>query len=160
MDVEIVEWSERQDAIRSIRERVFLIEQRLDYEHVADGFDAASIHALMVTEHGHPVACGRIKPSGHLGRVAVLMPWRGQGLGTSLIESLLREAWKTGFKELHLHALLDRASYYRRFGFVANGPVFMEGGRPTQRMVLERPATIEDVPSRISEWATAGTGRR
>ena len=52
-----------------------------------------------------------------------------------LLERLLEEAACLGMKRLALHAQTQAVGFYRRFGFVEEGPEFMEAGIPHRTMV-------------------------
>jgi predicted GNAT family N-acyltransferase len=52
-----------------------------------------------------------------------------------LLERLLEEAAGLGMRRLALHAQTQAAGFYRRFGFVEEGPEFMEAGIPHRTMV-------------------------
>jgi predicted GNAT family N-acyltransferase len=84
---------------------------------------------------GSPIGTGRLLPDGHIGRMAVLADWRGKGVGRALLERLLEEAAGLGMRRLALHAQTQAAGFYRRFGFVEEGPEFMEAGIPHRTMV-------------------------
>jgi hypothetical protein len=72
---------------------------------------------------------------GHIGRMAVLADWRGKGVGRALLERLLEEAAGCSLRHLALHAQTHASGFYRRFGFVEEGPEFMEAGIPHRAMV-------------------------
>jgi GNAT superfamily N-acetyltransferase len=64
--------------------------------------------------------------------VAVRDDWRGQGIGTALLTSLLREATTAGFQALSLSVSADNPAgrLYKRLGFVE---VKLEEGSWTMR---------------------------
>jgi predicted GNAT family N-acyltransferase len=68
--------------------------------------------------------------------VAVVKPWRGKGVGTELIRALMREARRRGLREVHLDAQVRAIEFYRRLGFTAEGPEFMDAGIPHRHMHL------------------------
>ncbi len=115
-----------------------MIEQRLPTSYQQDQFDPESIHVLAINAEGLPIGTGRIKPSGHLGRLAVLMPWRGQKVGKLILEALIEESKRAKHQELHLHANFDNLSFYLKHNFTPDGPVFMDGGVPHQKMIYRR----------------------
>jgi predicted GNAT family N-acyltransferase len=80
------------------------------------------------------IGTGRLLPDGHIGRMAVLADWRGKGVGRALLERLLEEA-RLQSCALALHAQTHASGFYRRFGFVEEGPEFMEAGIPHRTMV-------------------------
>ena len=62
--------------------------------------------------------------------------WRGKGVGRALLERLLEEAGHgREQRQLALHAQTQASGFYRRFGFVEEGPEFMEAGIPHRTMV-------------------------
>ena len=83
---------------------------------------------------GSPIATGRLLPDGHLGRFAVLAPWRGRGIGRAVMDSLLDEAESRKVACLMLHAQIQAEGFYRSFGFCADGDVFLEAGIPHRLM--------------------------
>jgi predicted GNAT family N-acyltransferase len=96
--------------------------------------DSASLHALAVDETGEPIGCARLLPDGHVGRVAVLAPWRRRGVGSALLRCLIDEARRQGHRAVLLNAQVDAMPFYARHGFVARGAVFNEAGIPHQAM--------------------------
>ncbi len=132
--IQLVDWTSAAAQIKEVREKVFVIEQRLDWGVVEDSYDTNSLHVLALSAQGNSIGCGRIKPSGHLGRLAVLIHWRHAGVGSQIMQALISAARQANFNELHLHSTLNLMEYFSRFKFVPDGPVFMEWGRPTQRM--------------------------
>ncbi|RMH33063.1 MAG: GNAT family N-acetyltransferase [Gammaproteobacteria bacterium] len=153
--IQLVDWTSAASQIKEVREKVFVIEQRLDWSLVEDSYDTDSLHVLALSAEGNSIGCGRIKPSGHLGRLAVLLPWRHVGVGSQIVQTLVGVAGQANFNELHLHSTLNLMNYFSRFQFVPNGPVFMEWGRPTQRMI--RPLVSPHVT--VAQRQFAGTTR-
>ena len=113
--------------IRKIRNRVFTIEQKIDASIDFDGRDADAIHALIEID-GVPIATGRMLTDGHIGRMAVLQNWRGQGFGRMIIEALTAEAQKTNLSSVFLGAQIQVAEFYRKLGFQPCGDPFKEVG--------------------------------
>ena len=71
------EWERDGAFIRAVRTAVFLTEQGIAHELDFDGRDADCAHVLALAPGGEPVGTGRVERDGHIGRVAVLAPWRG-----------------------------------------------------------------------------------
>ncbi len=128
-------WPEDREALRRVRETVFVEEQGVPLELEWDGLDEQAFHLLAEDEQGNPVGTGRLLPDGHIGRMAVLEPWRDRGVGTALLLGLLEEGRRRGLDRLVLNAQLGALPFYERQGFVAEGPVFDDAGIPHRRMV-------------------------
>ncbi len=127
-------WEALWAAARSLREAVFVVEQGVPRELEQDANDAASHHVLARDANGRAVGTGRLLPDGHIGRMAVLPAWRGQGIGRALLERLLDEAAATGMRQLVLKAQVPACGFYRNFGFVEDGAEFTEAGIPHRTM--------------------------
>jgi len=127
-------WSDLVAAARPVREEVFVREQGVPLDMEWDEFDTTSRHVVAFDAAGQAIGTGRLLEDGHIGRMAVLPEWRGQGVGRALLERLLEDAVAAGQEELILHAQTQAAGFYRRFGFVEAGAEFMEAGIPHLRM--------------------------
>ncbi|HWU85211.1 MAG TPA: GNAT family N-acetyltransferase [Rhodocyclaceae bacterium] len=132
--VEDSNWSEIQAAARPVREAVFVREQKVPEEMEWDGFDAPSRHVIARNAEGMPIGTGRLLPDGHIGRMSVLPDWRHHDVGSALFERLLQLAKACRMPRLELHAQSHALGFYARYGFVAEGPEFMEAGIPHLRM--------------------------
>ena len=127
--------SVREDAQR-VRIEVFVIEQNVPIELEWDEGDEVSTHAIAFDEEGQPVATGRLLPNGHIGRMAVIKPLRGCGLGRKVLEALLHQAREDGHKDLLLHAQTHALSFYEKQGFITEGEEFLEADIPHRLMRL------------------------
>ena len=128
-------WNELAEQARQVREAVFVEEQRVSREIEMDEHDDVSRHVLASDADGGAIGTGRLLADGHIGRMAVLADWRGKGVGRALLERLLEEAAGRQMRHLALHAQTQASGFYRRFGFVEEGPEFMEAGIPHRTMV-------------------------
>ena len=126
-------WAELAAQAAPIRFEVFVEEQRVPAEMELDEFDALSCHALALVD-GRPVGTGRLLPDGHIGRMAVVVGWRGRGVGAALLQALIDEAGHRGIAQLALSAQTHALGFYRRFGFMPEGEVYEEAGLPHQVM--------------------------
>lgn len=133
-----VSWDNAADALARVRRAVFIVEQGVPESMEWDEADAVSLHALATTPEGVPIGTGRLLPDGHIGRMAVLPPWRGRGVGGAILTLLLGKALARGDREIALSAQLHAIGFYEREGFVPEGPVFDDAGLPHRRMVLRR----------------------
>ncbi len=130
------------EGIRHVRETVFVAEQKVPMELEWDGRDADAVHAVALDEDGAVVATGRLllpahnddSGTAHIGRMAVLAPWRGRGTGSRILQLLCEHAHRQGASRVCLNAQLDAVPFYRRHGFVAEGTVFDDAGIPHRRM--------------------------
>lgn len=122
------EWSVDRDRLRGIRHRVFVVEQQVPETLEWDAMDALCRHALAEDETGAPIGTGRLLPDGHIGRIAVLAPWRRRGVGSAIVEHLMAAARGDGHREVALNAQVHAIGFYRRFGFVPAGVEFEEAG--------------------------------
>ena len=127
--------SVREDAQR-VRIEVFVIEQNVPIELEWDEGDEVSTHAIAYDEEGLPVATGRLLPDGHIGRMAVIKPLRGCGLGREVLQALLQHAREKGHKDLLLHAQTHALAFYEKQGFIAEGEEFLEADMPHRLMRL------------------------
>ena len=137
--VEIADWDRVQVTLRSIREAVFVIEQNVPVELEWDGVDQDCVHVIAYTQDRSPVGTGRLLRDGHIGRLAVLAPWRGRGAGSFLLQKLIAIATARGTGPVALNAQTPALAFYERFGFVAEGEEFDDAGIPHQHMVLRKP---------------------
>ncbi len=128
-------WIELGEQARQVRETVFVAEQRVPRDLEMDEHDAVSRHVVARDAEGGAIGTGRLLPDGHIGRMAVLADWRGKGVGRALLERLLEEAARQDLRHLALHAQTQASGFYRRFGFVEEGPEFIEAGIPHRTMV-------------------------
>ena len=114
-------------AIGNIRHQVFTLEQHIDPSLDADGRDTEAVH-IVLEINGEIVGTGRMLPDGHIGRLAVLKPWRGKGHGRKIIETLIAEARKTAIDRIFLGAQKKAVGFYEKIGFQCFGDPFQEVG--------------------------------
>lgn len=138
VEVRTADWVRDQALLRSIREQVFVQEQKVPTELEWDGIDARCAHVIAYLDDGRAVATGRLLPDGHIGRIAVLKPWRRQGIGSRVLQSLIEIAEARGMASCALNAQTYALAFYQRHGFVAEGDEFDEAGIAHQHMVLKR----------------------
>jgi predicted GNAT family N-acyltransferase len=119
-----------------VRETVFVREQNVPAELEWDGVDAQCEHVL--AEAGDvAIGTGRLLPDGHIGRMAVLSPWRRKGVGSAILEALVRLAAQRDMKRIALNAQTHARPFYERHGFQVEGEAFMEAGIPHVAMVRD-----------------------
>lgn len=133
--VEHVTWASQAQALSGIRHRVFVEEQKVPAELEWDDADERCEHVLARANDGTPIGTGRLLPDGHIGRMAVLPQWRGRGIGSALLETLIEIALARGDGEIILHAQTAAMDFYRRHGFREQGEEFLEANIPHHIMV-------------------------
>jgi len=132
--IEVATWPDDRTNIKSIRRKVFVIEQGVDSKIEWDGKDSQCLHVLAY-HNDEIIGTGRMQANGHIGRLAVLSNWRGRGVGKGMVSALIQAAQRD-HNFVYLNAQVQAIGFYESFGFVADGAVFMEAGIPHQRMEL------------------------
>ncbi|MBN2059148.1 MAG: GNAT family N-acetyltransferase [Deltaproteobacteria bacterium] len=112
--------------IRRIRNSVFTGEQNVHENVDFDGRDPEAVHVLVRPEDSF-VGTGRMLMDGHIGRLAVLKPYRGKGFGAEAVSALIAEAKRTGIKRVYLGAQIHAVGFYQKLGFHEYGSIFMDG---------------------------------
>lgn len=134
--VRLVSWGEAHEALAAVRRAVFIVEQNVPESLEWDADDAVSLHALASTAAGEPIGTARLLPDGHIGRVAVMPEWRGHGVGSALLAIMIDAARARGNGWAKLNAQEQALPFYRRFGFEADGELFLDAGIPHRAMKL------------------------
>jgi predicted GNAT family N-acyltransferase len=129
-----VTWSEACDEIVRVRQRVFVIEQHSRSQPLFDSKDEDSFHVIARNDVGEIIASGRITSLGRLGKIAVLISYRCQGIGTNLLEDLVEIGKRQGVSNVSLNAQLDEQHFFKTENFSIAGPVFMKRGVPHQML--------------------------
>lgn len=132
--IELMDWQRARSLASPIRFEVFVREQRVPAEIELDENDAVSLHALAFVAEA-AIGTGRLLPDGHIGRMAVLKPWRGRGVGGLILHALVQAARQRGHKEIALSAQVHAIRFYRAHGFQPVGEVYQEAGIAHQAMV-------------------------
>ena len=121
-----------------IRQEVFVDEQHVDPALEYDEHENEAMHYLLFHE-GEAVATARWRETDKgikLERFATLLSIRNQGIGSILLDHVLREVSKKG-KTVYLNSQLKAIPFYTRYGFVKVGEQFTEAGIEHFEMVLE-----------------------
>jgi len=126
----LTDWAHDQGRLSRVRRAVFIEEQNVPEELEWDADDAGALHALALDDQGQPIGCARLLPDGHIGRMAVLPGWRGQGVGWALLDAVMHAADARCYSTLKLSAQTHAAAFYARAGFVAVGNAYEEAGIP------------------------------
>ncbi|MEA1890985.1 MAG: GNAT family N-acetyltransferase [Pseudomonadota bacterium] len=123
--------------LREVREAVFVIEQKVPIELEWDDLDAVCEHVLAIDNANRPIGTGRLSPDGLIGRMAVLRTCRGMGVGSAILRLLLAKATARKMPQVILNAQISALTFYERFGFITEGPEFMDAGIPHRKMRLK-----------------------
>lgn len=124
-----------------IREKVFVDEQNVPAEDEYDEFETVARHFLAFFDS---VPCGtarwRHTENGiKLERFAVLSGFRGQKVGSALVQAVLDDVYAkpgTAGKLIYLHAQLTAMPLYGKFGFRPVGEMFLECDIRHYKMIL------------------------
>ncbi len=132
--IHVCAWRSHQQQLSAIRRAVFIQEQQVPEELEWDEFDESAQHVIAVNNEGKPIATGRIKVDGHIGRMAVLKTYRQQGIGSAILLTLLAVAKQQNIDRVYLHAQVSAISFYEQHGFVCSSEQFMDAGIPHKSM--------------------------
>jgi predicted GNAT family N-acyltransferase len=128
------DWDSQREDAQAIRREVFVVEQSVPISMEWDDMDDVSLHAVAYGPNHQAIGTGRLLPDGHIGRMAVRKSARRAGVGSAILQELMRCAAKRGDKEVVLHAQTRAQAFYLQYGFTAEGEVFEEAGIPHIRM--------------------------
>lgn len=125
---------------RALRRIVFIEEQSVPEADEIDDLDDVAIH-LLATDQGTPIGSARLLvdgQTGKIGRVCVLAPHRGRGIGADLIRAAVaRFADMPQITRVKLGAQTHALDFYARLGFTAYGPLYMDAGIEHRDMALD-----------------------
>ena len=133
-----VNWQDDREAIKKVREQVFIHEMGISPELEWEAQDRSCIHVLALYKND-PIGTGRLLDSGFIGRMAVNTGFRRQYVGSKILTLLIQIAMRRGHLNIQLHAQTQAIGFYSRFGFISIGDVFMEAGMTHQKMILKLP---------------------
>lgn len=117
---------------KMIRTKVFMEEQGFHNEF--DEKDRISIH-IVLFELSKPVATCRIYYSGErqcyvIGRLAVLMDYRGKDVGSRLLKVAEKEIVDRNGKVAELSAQARESAFYEKNGYFSLKDVYVDEGCP------------------------------
>ena len=128
------DWPGDENAIRALRTAVFVRELGIPEALEWDGLDPDCAHLIAYDMAGRPIGTARLQTDGHIGRMAVLPGWRGQGVGSALLLMLIERAAAHSLDEVFVDAQTAAVGFYHRHGFIASGDTFEVAGIPQLRM--------------------------
>jgi len=110
-DIAIVNWSDKQAELTSVRRTVFIEEQNVAESIELDDLDADCIHVLASDKKGRPIGTARMDAKGKIGRMAVLKKYRRQGIGRKMIQALMDYGRKKTITDFHLSAQITAIDF-------------------------------------------------
>jgi predicted GNAT family N-acyltransferase len=121
-----VTWQTHAAQLKIVREAVFIQEQQVPLALEWDGLDEAAQHLLAVTATGEVIGCARLTGDGSIGRMAVLKPWRGMGVGGALLTEAVSIYQQLGIEKIRLSAQMHALPFYEKFGFKKYGEPYLD----------------------------------
>ena len=111
------------------------MKERIPKKIEFDQDDRSAFHMLVSDDNNQePIATGRISPQGEISLIAVIMSYRSEKLDKFIMQGLFRIARELALKEVFISSPLEKVSYFSQYEFCPIGAVYMEAGRPKQRM--------------------------
>ena len=139
LKIEIVKWIDGLSQLKNIREKVFIQEQKVTPQLEWDGMDEKAIHFLVFNDKA-AIGCARaivIKDHMQLGRIAVLKEYRGQGIGSALIEKAMTIAKLNQLSAIYISAQCHAIDFYKKFGFEVTSDIYLDAEIPHRDMTLD-----------------------
>ena len=136
-DLRTVQWPQDADLVRAVRQQVFVIEQGIDPALEWTGDDDQFLCVLALDEDQNPIGTGRIKvesATATIGRMAVLQPFRGAGVGAAILSRLIEIGKAEGANKFELSAQVSAIAFYQKHGFVASGDVYLDANIEHRKM--------------------------
>jgi predicted GNAT family N-acyltransferase len=130
-------------AVYELRSLVFREEQRLADLPMTDPDEQRSL-TLLAEIDGQLIGTGRLTPPGgqrlaYLAWIATHHDYRKRGVGSAIVEELMRAADEADYPMTLLSAQTHAIHFYREFGYKPFGNVFTVRGIPHQSMSRTRP---------------------
>ena len=128
LKVEIVKWIDEDESLTMIRQKVFIEEQNVTSQLEWDGMDEKAIHFLAF-KNEKAIGCARafvIKNHMQLGRMAVLKAYRGESVGTALIEKVITTAKLNQLSAIYISAQCHAIDFYKKFGFEVTSDIYLD----------------------------------
>ena len=114
--IEQVSWQQAEAYLRQVRTVVFIEEQFVTPEFEWDDIDSTALHLLALHDN-KAIGCLRIIHHQKIGRMAVLKPWRGKGVGNMLLKQAIELCRQHGSTQIVLSAQTHAMHFYQQAGF-------------------------------------------
>lgn len=150
--IKAASWPADKALLKEVRSRVFIEEQQVPIELEWDEYDEDAMHWLafdteqqqspvpgQTVDHppAKPIGTCRMLSNGHIGRMAVLKQYRGQGIGRMLLDAAINQAKNLQLFEVYLHAQTHAITFYQTAGFITHGGVFLDANIEHSAMKLQ-----------------------
>ncbi len=114
-----------------VRKKVFVEEQGISEHLELDGHDSEALHTV-VKDGKRVIGTVRVlflaTNQAKLERMAILKPFRRQGVGRGILSFLNEELRNRQITQIVLHAQYPVVAFYKSCGFVESGSPFFEAG--------------------------------
>ena len=136
--IQQVSWQAHGSQLRAVRELVFIYEQHVPLALEWDGLDETAQHVLALNSAGEAIGCARLPGDGSIGRMAVLKPWRGKGVGSALLKKAVSIYRQQGVKNITLSAQMHAVSFYEKLGFEVCSKPYLDANIKHVDMLITR----------------------
>ena len=129
-EIKLLNGTDNLSAAFTIRQRVFIDEQKVPPELEWDDMDKVAIHFILYLDK-NPVGTARVfekQRVWYIGRMAILQKHRGKGYGKLMMENVLNFLFSKKPNIIVLYAQITVLGFYRKFGFVEIGDEFLDAG--------------------------------
>jgi len=137
-DCELVTQNMDLQAAFQVRRVVFVEEQGISEELDFDGLDRQAVH-LVVKDGERVIGTARVRflddKQAKIERMAILKPFRRQGIGSRMISFLIKELETRHVEQVVVYAQIKTVAFYRVCGFKLSGSPFLEAGIHHMKML-------------------------
>lgn len=133
--IKVIPFNQYEREIKYIRQSVFIDECKIPASLEWDDQDTSARFAI-AQSRSKCIGVGRLLNDGHIGRVTVLKEYRQQGVGTGIIQALIKTAAKQGHESVFLTSQEGAILFYETLGFTPSGDRFEAAGIPHQLMTM------------------------
>jgi len=126
--IQLVTWQAHAAPLKKVREEVFIREQHVPVALEWDGMDETAQHLLALSDAGDAIGCARLTGSGNIGRMAVLKPWRGLGVGRALLTKAVSIYLQQGVEHVSLSAQMHAIPFYEKLDFMVFSKPYLDAG--------------------------------
>ena len=114
ISIEKGSWKTLEHPASAVRLMVFVAEQKVPKEEEIDALDPVSTHFVARDSRHMAVGTARLTPDGRIGRLAVLKPFRGRGVGEKLLEEAVECSRNCGIRLVTIDAQVLARLFYEK----------------------------------------------